>query len=125
MCIRNAANNWPTLGAPTVPWNRWFNFWVPLGEDSEDDSEKDNDIGEEEFVGNIVMFWCIGLLILVLHVLVVSAVEAYWLQSTKVLAHLMDLNTILADERIAMHHFPLIFFFRRCWTRSLRRAPLL
>eukprot|EP00903_Cladosiphon_okamuranus_P014706 g13628.t1 len=64
---------------------RWFNFWVPIGSDSDDDTlvEKNNDISEEDFVGNIVMFWCIGLLILVLHLVLVSAIEAYWLQATK------------------------------------------
>lgn len=36
------------------------------------------------------MFGCIGLLIWVLHVLLVSAVQAYWLQATKVPAHLID-----------------------------------
>ena len=54
-------------------------------EDDTSLSEKDNGIDEEEFVGNLVMFLCIGLLVFVLHVLLVSAIEAYWLQATKVL----------------------------------------
>lgn len=81
------ANMWYVNRAPS---NRWFNLWVPIGEGSEDvtlPSEKDNKIDEEDFVGNIVMFWIIGLLILILHVLLVSAVEAYWLQATKVRSH--------------------------------------
>lgn len=95
-------------GTSTAPWNRWF--WVPMGEDSEDGtsfSEKDNGIDEEGFAGNMVMVWCIGLLVLVLHLLLVSAMEAYWLQSTKVL--LIDLIQVFAVERITAHHLPLIF----------------
>lgn len=78
-----------SFGAPSN--NRWLNFWVPVREESEDVAsprEKDNGIDEEEFVGNIVLFWCIGFLILILHVLVVSAIEAYWLQAAKVLCAL-------------------------------------
>ncbi len=80
--------------------NRWLNFWVPIGVDSEDDklAEKDNDINGEDFLGNIVMFWSIGLLILVLHVVLVSAVEAYWLQTTQVLQVLVSIWMNAADE---------------------------
>eukprot|EP00752_Nemacystus_decipiens_P006426 g5789.t1 len=81
---------------------RWCNFWVPIGQDSEDNtsiSEKDNDIDEEDFVGNIVMFWCIGLLILVLHVLLVSAVEAYWLQATQQRERLEEARTGFGEDR--------------------------
>lgn len=64
-----------------------MNLWITIRADSEDsieDSDEDNDIGEEEFVGNIVLSWCLGLLILVLHLVVVSGIEAYWLQKMKV-----------------------------------------
>lgn len=75
--------------APTsiAPWKRWMNLWVVIRPDSEDEypeSEEDNDIGEEEFVGNIVLSLCIGFLILVHHLVVVSAIEACWLQKMKV-----------------------------------------
>lgn len=64
-----------------------MNLWVIIRPDYEDEitgSEEDNDIGEEEFVGNIVLSSCIGLFILVLHLVVVSAIEACWLQKMKV-----------------------------------------
>eukprot|EP00903_Cladosiphon_okamuranus_P012576 g11773.t1 len=82
---------------------RWFNFWVPIGEDSEDGTslaQKDNDIDEEEFTGNIVMVCCIGLLILVLHVLLVSAVEAYWLQSSKERENLAEARAGFGEDRV-------------------------
>lgn len=62
---------------------------MPVGADSEDDpAPSRNDINKEVFVGNTVMFCGIGLLILVLHVLLVSGVEAYWLQAAEVLARI-------------------------------------
>lgn len=95
------------------PSTRWLNFWVPIGAESEDDTlvEKDNDINEEDFVGNIVMFWCIGLLILVLHLVLVSAVEAYWLQAKQVLQVLVSICTGSADELCCQQeeHVPLKF----------------
>ncbi|CAM9329857.1 unnamed protein product [Ectocarpus sp. 8 AP-2014] len=59
---------------------RWINLWVPIGKDRVDN---DNDIDEEAFVGNLVIVLCVAVLLLVLHILVVSAVEAHWLQSTE------------------------------------------
>ena len=65
---------------------RSVNLWIPLWPDSEDKTifEMDNDIEEDDFVGNIVIVSCAFLLILVLHVVIVSAIEAYWLQTMKV-----------------------------------------
>jgi len=68
-----------------VPSDRWLNLWVSVGEGEDDSqSEKDNDLDEGEFVGNMVTLWVTGLLILVLHILLVSAIEAYWLESARV-----------------------------------------
>lgn len=64
-----------------MPSQRWINLWVPIGKDRVDN---DNDIDEEAFVGNLVIVLCVAVLLLVLHILVVSAVEAHWLQSTEV-----------------------------------------
>ncbi|CAM9588163.1 unnamed protein product, partial [Ectocarpus sp. 8 AP-2014] len=45
---------------------RWLNLWVSVWEGEDDSqSEKDNDLDEGEFVGNMVTLWVTGLLILV------------------------------------------------------------
>lgn len=62
---------------------RWINLWVPLDppglEDTCNFSMTDGDLGPLIFVGNIILV--IGILagILLLHIAVVSGVEAYWL----------------------------------------------
>lgn len=63
---------------------RWYNLWIPIWEDPEDPDRDSNNVDEEDFLGNVVIVAFVGLLILVLHVLVVSAVEVNWLQATKV-----------------------------------------
>ncbi|CAB1109109.1 unnamed protein product [Ectocarpus sp. CCAP 1310/34] len=63
---------------------RWINLWLRIGADSDDTyAEKNNDIDEEGFLGNLVLFLCLFFLILVVHLLLVSAIEAWWLQRKK------------------------------------------
>ena len=78
--------NWcdaPTRLRPR-PRRRWHNLWIPIWEDPEDPDRGSNNVDEEDFLGNTVIVAFVGLLILVLHVLVVSAVEVNWLQASKV-----------------------------------------
>eukprot|EP00903_Cladosiphon_okamuranus_P021518 g19782.t1 len=56
---------------------RWYNLWIPIRKDP----EPGKDIDEDYFVGNLVIVAFVGLLILLIHLLLVSAVEAYWLQA--------------------------------------------
>lgn len=60
--------------------SRWYNLWIPIRKDP----EPRNDIDEDYFVGNVVIVLFVSFLTLLLHLLLVSAVEAYWLQAKEV-----------------------------------------
>ena len=84
-----------------MPSQRWINLWVPIGKDRVDN---DNDIDEEAFVGNLVIVLCVAVLLLVLHILVVSAVEAHWLQSTEVRRVMNQLDGKHSFESISRYY---------------------
>lgn len=72
-------------------YKRWVNLWWPA-EFAEDIASKEcafaggaGDIGALVFVGNLVLVVGILLLIFLLHVAVISGVEAFWLLKVGVL----------------------------------------
>ena len=92
-------DNSPCLAASV----RWANLWpspnvvrkftplkTPRRLQEEDSSDRcqltaagSSDIGAVVFIGNLVLFISILLIIFILHVLLASGVEAYWLTKVK------------------------------------------
>lgn len=75
--------------------SRWYNLWIPIRKDP----EPGKDIDEDYFVGNLVIVAFVGLLTLLLHLLLVSAVEAYWLQAKEV--HYTCVSELITWPRIS------------------------
>ncbi|CAM9165411.1 unnamed protein product, partial [Laminaria digitata] len=73
---------------------RWVNLWLPvfsgpLAEScdfSDSDASDDSSVGGSVFVGNTVLVLGLLLVVLFVHVVIISAVEAYWLAQNRATA---------------------------------------
>lgn len=91
--------------------HRWVNLWLPVFSkpfakscdfaDSEDASD-DSSVGGSVFVGNTVLVLGLLLVVLFVHVIITSAVEAHWLAQVRMLQgyYCGTVGYVLWDTRV-------------------------
>lgn len=87
-------------------WYRWVNLWLPvfsgpLAEScdfSDSDASDDSSVGGSVFVGNTVLVLGLLLVVLFVHVVIISAVEAYWLAQVRTFSQPKEETLNLSSE---------------------------
>lgn len=82
---------YPPPAYPSGAYDRWVNLWIsvpteeilPESCEAEDDNETDSSVGRSVYIGNTLLTFGILLGIFTFHILVISAVEAYWLAEVR------------------------------------------